>query len=313
METFFLVLIPSLVVFLFLLGIYKIVFEQKVQAQENVRQALAPYKQQEVAQNRSERLLKIKTGYESAKQLNLELQLERANLLISPAEFIAISVVAFCVTCLVVLLLTGNLLNAILLSTVAYLAPTVFLHLRIWLRKKKAENDFPNILDAVVNCFKTGYGFSRSVQVVANNYDDPWGTEFGKMAVEMNLGHPLEEVMANLKRRMQMVDVELFASAVLTQKETGGNLGEILSTLAKTCRERMKLFRKVSALTAQGKLSAAAVSCVPLVIFGIMNTAFHPQVVAFLTNPIGILLMSVAVIWMLVGIGVLFKLVQLEV
>lgn len=315
MITFLLIFIVSSIIFLLLLGLYKVKLEERILAKENIQHTLAPLQQLDnsLSVKGSKALIKPKTKDDKPKTQKLEIQLERANLLITPAEFMTVSFGLLCGVLVVLWVTTGNGLLSLLCGGLAYLLPVGFLQLKIWTRMKKADNEFPNILDAVVNCFKTGYGFNRSLQVVANNYSDPWGTEFGKLAVELNLGHSLLDVMSNLKKRIPSVDVELFASAILIQKETGGNLAEILMILAKTCRERQKLLRKVSSLTAQGKLSAGTVSVVPLLIMWIMNSVMHEQVVAFLTNPIGMLLMILAGIWMLCGIAVLFKLVQLEV
>jgi tight adherence protein B len=151
------------------------------------------------------------------------------------------------------------------------------------------------------------------VQQVALNYKDPWGTEFQKMVVETSLGATLEEVLSRLCRRVPNPDVDLFATCVLIQKETGGNMTELLANLSQTCRERFKLFRKISAITAQGKLTAVIICLVPFIIMAFMYLFMSEAVLEFLQNPIGWVILGAALIWMSIGAGVLWKLVQVDV
>jgi tight adherence protein B len=117
----------------------------------------------------------------------------------------------------------------------------------------------------------------------------------------------------NLQRRIPTPDVDLFVASLLIQKDTGGNLAEMLGNLSNTCRERQKLNRKVSAISAQGKLTAGIVAMVPLVIMGLMYTLTGDSVINFLSILIGQIIMGAAVVWMLIGFVVLWKMVQIDV
>ena len=105
----------------------------------------------------------------------------------------------------------------------------------------------------------------------------------------------------------------LFVTAMLIQKETGGNLSELLGTLSKTIRDRYKLYQKVGAISAQGKLSAGIVIAVPFLLMLLMYMILPGPFTAFITNPIGQVLMGAAGVWMTVGIFTLYKIVQIEV
>ncbi len=314
-------LIPGIAVILLLLGLYKsTTLEKKVQAQENIERLLHDKKPTRpggvFASKDSDQILKRrkkKKGEESFLD-NLETQLERANLIINPQEFILISLGSGVLTALAMMFVLGqNLIVSILLGAVGTLFPYVYLKLRTILRMKKAAGQFADVIDSMVNGFKTGYGFSRAVQMVADTYDDPWGTEFGKMAAEMNLGSSQEDALAGLSTRIPSPDVDLFVTAILIQRETGGNMSELLGNLSKTIRDRYKLFQRVGAISAQGKLSAGIVICVPFVLAGLMFLFLPDAMVKFVTNPIGIVLLVLAGFWMICGIGVLFKIVQIEV
>jgi tight adherence protein B len=149
--------------------------------------------------------------------------------------------------------------------------------------------------------------------MVSDNYDDPWGTEFGKMAAEMNLGASMEDALYSMSNRIPSPDVDLFVTALLIQKETGGSMAELLGNLSVTIRSRYKLFQKIGAISAQGKLSAGIVCCVPFGLAGIMFVFIPDAMMKFVTNPIGIVLLVLAGFWMCCGIGVLYKIVQIEV
>lgn len=314
-------LIPAFAVFMLLMGVYKTFLEKKIQAQEHIQElmgstaakpnlnALLGKNQDNILKKRK----KNKDGQQSKLDL-LETKLERANLLITTTEFILISIGAALAGGVLIFLATGqNFLLTILLGAGCGAIPYLYLLVRIMFRMKKAAATFADILDSMVNAFKTGFGFSRAVQMVADNFDDPWGTEFGKMAAEMNLGSSMEDALMGLANRIPSQDVDLFVTALLIQKETGGSMAELLGNLSKTIRDRFKLFQKVGAISAQGKLSAGIVCCVPLVLCAIMFVFLPDPTMKFITHPIGIGVLVITGFWMCCGVGVLYKIVQIEV
>lgn len=322
MNTNFLMsLIPAFAVFMLLLGVYKTFLEKKVQAQEHIQDLMGtsgskPLVAALLGKNQDNILKKRKKNKDGqlSKIDALEIKLERANLMITTNEFILISMGVSVVGGLLLWLSMGqNLLLAIPLGGACSLLPYVYLLLRIMLRMKKAAATFADVLDSMVNAFKTGFGFSRAVQMIADNFDDPWGTEFGKMAAEMNLGSSMEDALYGLAARVPSQDVDLFVTALLIQKETGGSMAELLGNLGKTIRDRYKLYQKVGAISAQGKLSAGIVCCVPLVLCAIMFVFLPDATLKFVTNPIGIGVLVIAGFWMCCGVGVLYKIVQIEV
>ena len=322
MNTNFLIsLIPALAVSFLLVGVYKSFLEKKVQAQEHIQDLLGgeetkPLGDVLLGKNRDNILKKRKKSKDGqqTKLDRLEIKLERANLMITTNEFILISMGSSVICGLLIWFMFGqNLVLAVLLGAACCMLPYLYLTVRIMLRMQKAAATFADVLDSMVNAFKTGFGFSRAVQMVADNYDDPWGTEFGKMAAEMNLGSNMEDALFGLASRIPSQDVDLFVTALLIQKETGGSMAELLGNLGKTIRDRYKLFQKVNAISAQGKLSAGIVCCVPLILCGIMFLFLPEPTIKFVTHPIGIAVLVVVGFWMCCGIGVLYKIVQIEV
>jgi tight adherence protein B len=256
-------------------------------------------------------ILKRKRKDQSKLISQIETMMEQANLLLKANEFILISLGSG-----VVIGLLGFLKGpgvAILAGLFGLAAPFLYVKLRIMFRMGKARRQFADVLDTMVGCFKSGYGFARAVQVVAENYDDPWSTELNKVATEMNFGSSQEDALSALAKRVPNPDVALFVTAVLIQKETGGNLAELLQNLSKTIRERFKLLSKVTAMSAQGQLSAVIVFCIPFGLAG-MFTAIMPDMMReFANNPIGMVLIGFAFCMQAIGGLVLKKIVTLEV
>lgn len=312
-------------VFMILMALYKALLEKQVQAREHVESVVgrasasaatptasllspATSSQDPVLKRRK------KQGDEQTALDRLETDLERANMMIRSREFLILcAVMAILVGAATLLAFAQPAWIAVLSALGGLFSPFVYLKLRIWLRIRKAEAQFADVLDALRNCFKTGFGFNRAVQQIADNFGDPWGTEFGKIAAETNFGASLDTTLRNLARRIPLTDVDLFTTALLIQKETGGNMAELLGNISHTIRERFKLKRKVTAISAQGKLSASIVICVPFFLMGMIYLFLPEPVTKFVTHPVGIVLLIAAGIWMLFGIGVLFKIVQIEV
>ncbi len=135
-------------------------------------------------------------------------------------------------------------------------------------RKKRLEDfekQFPEALDFLARAMRAGHAFSVSLEMLAEESDDPLGVEFRQLFNEQNLGAPLEVAMQNLAARMPILDVRFFVSAVLLQRETGGNLAEVLTKLAYVIRERFRLKGQVRAASAHGKLTAMVLTFMPAI------------------------------------------------
>ncbi len=313
-----LIIILAVTIFLVIWGVYKLTFEKKVKAQEYVKDVVASGKKTSggasLLQKQGGVLKKRKKTEDENFIDRLSADLERANMRVRAAEYILLSLgVGFVALLMAIFVLAMNPFLGFIVGVSGTGLTFLFLKIKIWLRMRKAEAQFADVLDALVSCFKTGFGFNRAIQQIADGFDDPWGTEFGKMVAEMNLGANQEMTLLNLARRIPTTDVDLFVTALIIQKDTGGNMSELLGNLSHTCRERFKLKRKVSSISAQGKLSAGIVTAIPFGLMGIIYLFLPEPVTKFVTNPFGIVILVVTGVWMLIGIGVLFKIVQVEV
>jgi tight adherence protein B len=155
-----------------------------------------------------------------------------------------------------------------LLAAAAACASLPYLYVRYKRRKRFAEfeEQFPEALDFLARSMRAGHAFSISLEMIGDESPDPLGLEFRTLFNEQNLGSPMEEALANLERRVPLVDVRFFISSIMLQKQTGGNLSEILTRLAHVIRERFRLRGQVKAASAHGRMTATILTLMPLLL-----------------------------------------------
>jgi tight adherence protein B len=161
------------------------------------------------------------------------------------------------------LLLNGPT-TAITLALVFGTLPYVFVRKKRTKRLATMEEQFPEALDFLARSMRAGHAFSISLEMLGEEIADPLGQEFRALFNEQNLGAPLDVALHNLTNRVPLLDVRFFTSSVLLQKQTGGNLSEILSRLAYVIRERFRLKGQVKAASAHGRLTATILTLLPV-------------------------------------------------
>lgn len=307
--------LPALVIFSLFAGVYFTFFAKKDQARQFVTELFDEEDRASRSKRMQQQFILKKKRDENQSEFfkKLDMEMERANLYLKPNEYILVSLGCAFVTGLIVYMMDKPMFFVLLGAVGGLFLPKLYIKFRIQQRMGKAQKEFSDVLDTFVNCFKSGYGFSRAVQVVADNFEDPWSTELGKVAAEMNFGSSLDESLLGLTKRVPTADVGMFVTAVMIQKETGGNLAELLTNLSGTIRERYKLYSKVKALSAQGKLSAIIIFLIPFFMGGIFYVMFPEIMINFFHHPLGIALCVVAGFMQLIGGIVLKNIVSLEV
>jgi tight adherence protein B len=190
--------------------------------------------------------------------------------------------------------------------------------LLIVLRKRKArmsrfEELFPESLEFVARSMRAGHAFSVSLEMIHREFQEPLAGEFRRTFEEHNLGLPLDMALQKLAKRIPSLDVHFFVSAVLLQKRTGGNLAEILDKLAYVIRERFKLRGRIRAISAHGKMTGGALTCIPIGVAVIMFYANPDYVRFFFLDDVGNLMLGGAVILQLIGYGIIRQIVKIEV
>ena len=147
--------------------------------------------------------------------------------------------------------------------------PFMLLRFKRTRRMRAFEEMFPEALDLIARALKAGHAFATGLKMAADELQEPVGPEFRKTFDEQNFGLPLKDALDNLTVRIPLLDVRFFATAVLIQRETGGNLSEILENLAHVVRERFKILRQVRVYTAHGRLTGYVLLALPAVPVGL--------------------------------------------
>jgi tight adherence protein B len=191
--------------------------------------------------------------------------------------------------------------------------PLLYLLRRRSKRMARFEEQFPEGLEFVSRSMRAGHAFSVSLEMLHQEFSDPLGSEFRRTFDEQNLGLPLEVALEKLGKRVPMIDVQFFVSAVLLQKRTGGNLAEILDKLAALIRERFKLRRQIRTISAQGRMSGLVLCLIPIVV-GIIMFYVNPEHMRFFVDdPAGAWMAGLAIGFQVLGFVVIRKIVNIEV
>ncbi len=212
------------------------------------------------------------------------------------------------------LMLPANLASfAFLVALGAGFLPIAYVVRKRGQRLHKFEELFPESLEFVSRSMRAGHAFSVSLEMIHREFQEPLSGEFRRTFEEHNLGLPLDVALQKLAKRVPLLDVHFFVSAVLLQKRTGGNLAEILDKLAYIIRERFKLRGKIRAISAHGRMTGTALTMIPVVV-GAMLFWVNPDYVRFfVTDTTGNIMMGAAVLLQLIGYGIIRKIVSIEV
>ncbi|MCJ2164430.1 MULTISPECIES: type II secretion system F family protein [unclassified Pseudodesulfovibrio] len=180
-------------------------------------------------------------------------------------------------------------------------------------RMDQFQKQLPEALDLMARALKAGHTFGGGMRMVANEFDAPIGPEFGKTLDEINYGMNVDRALANLQKRVDCPDLKFFVVSVNIQRETGGNLAEIIAKIASLVRERFALFGKIKILSAEGRISAYILVALPFVLGGILY-AVNPDYVSLLwTRELGQNMTWGAVISMVFGSIIISRIIKIKV
>ena len=185
-----------------------------------------------------------------------------------------------------------------------------------WRRTKRLrefEERFPEALDLLGRAVRAGHAFTTGLEMIAKESPEPIASEFRTTFEEQNFGLPLRDALLNMTERMPSIDVRFFVTALLIQKETGGNLAEILDGLARVIRDRFRIYREVKVRTAQGRLTAGILIALPVFMM-ILLTIMNPSYMRILfEDPKGATILTVAGCMQVIGSVILWKIIHIEV
>ena len=187
------------------------------------------------------------------------------------------------------------------------------------MRRKRAqrlasiERQLPDTLDLLTRALRAGHAFTAGLKMAGEELSDPIAAEFRTVHDEINFGVSLEQALTNLSERVPLTDMRYFVVAVLIQRDSGGNLTEILGNLSRLIRERAKLLAKVKVLSSEGRMSAWILALLPFALGGAMYLANPKFMGPMFTDPMGITMLKYLLTMMLIGVLVLRRIVRIRV
>jgi tight adherence protein B len=191
--------------------------------------------------------------------------------------------------------------------------PLLYVGRQRTMRLEKFERQLPDALDLITRALRSGHAFSSALQMVGEEMAEPVAGEFSVVHDEVNFGVSLQQALTNLSVRVPLTDLRYFIVAVLIQRDSGGNLTEVLGNLSRLIRERLKLLSKVRILSSEGRLSAWILGVMPFALAGVMYLV-NPEFMTPLWNdPIGISIIKYMLILMAFGVVILRKIIRIHV
>jgi tight adherence protein B len=191
--------------------------------------------------------------------------------------------------------------------------PYSFVSYRRQKRFEKFEELFPEAIDTLARAVRAGHAFTTALEMISNEVAEPLASEFRQLYEEQKFGMPVRDALMNLTERIPLVDVKFFVTAVMLQRETGGNLAEILDNLSYVIRERFKIQRQVKVHTAQGRLTMLLLMAMPPTVVAIL-LVFSPEFVhPLFYDPIGHALLVGSIALQTIGYFVIRKIIKIQV
>lgn len=238
--------------------------------------------------------------------------LARAGLNITPAEYLLVRIGAIALGALAGLFRFGISFGPIILGLVGFLLPPLIVGFLQRRRQNLFNDQLGSMLQLLSNSLKTGYAIDRALETVAAKSQPPVSTEFERVTTEITLGTSVEDALSALLLRINSPDLEFIVTAILLHVRVGGNLAEVLDTIADTLRDRLQTKRDMSVLTAQSRASATIITGLPILL-GLGLYVFVPGYFAPMTSTfVGYVLLGIAALLVLIGNLIIQRMTALE-
>jgi tight adherence protein B len=243
----------------------------------------------------------------------LALELARAALPLRVGEYLLIRFAVALTIGAVAARATGSLPGGLAVGMVGHFLPVLYVRARQKKRIRAFDDQLVDALVLMANSLKSGYSFLQAMESIVREMPPPIGAEFDQALREIRMGGPIEEALLGISARVRSTDFELVVTAMIIQRQVGGNLTEILANIAYTIRERHRIMREVRVLTAQERMSGYIVAALPLAMVLLLSVMSPTYIASMWNAPSGRIIMAVGFGLELVGLMVIRKLVDIDV
>ena len=244
---------------------------------------------------------------------SLDFKLKQAGIPLYGAEFVILVLIAAVLGTAAIYVIT---LNVAILPFVAIGIPLglwFYVSIRVGRRRQAFTEQLGDCLTTVANALRAGYSFQQAMDVVSQEMEPPISTEFERVSADVAMGMAMETALENMNKRVGSSDFDLVVTAVLIQREVGGNLAQVLDTISDTINERIRMKREINTLTAQGRFSAWTLMLLPFFVAGFCLTFNAEQMKLFISEEMGRFALAFAVLMEIFGFIVIQKIVDIEV
>lgn len=243
----------------------------------------------------------------------LQLAIKQANVPYTLGTLILLGV-ALCLSgFLLGYLLTQNIWQASVTAILPSILPLFYVRSKKKKRMAKFEKQLPDGLGLIARALRAGHSFSSGLKIASEEMEDPLGPEFEETLDEINFGVSVADALKNLARRVDCPDIRFFVVSVILQRETGGNLAEIIEGLAQLMRDRFKFRQKVMVLSAEGRLSATVLLILPFLLVATLFVVNKEFISPLAFDHIGRIMISIGVALMIMGVIVIKKIINVDV
>jgi len=202
---------------------------------------------------------------------------------------------------------------SILMGLTLFVLPNIYVNVKRRLRVKRFMAHFPDGLEMFARSLRAGHSFTGAIQLVAQEMPDPIGTEFRKVFDEQNLGIPLRQALIGMTERVDALDVKFFTTAILIQRETGGNLAEIIDKISYVIRERFRVQGQLKIFTAQARMSGIVLAFLPIAVAALIGILNPEYLKPLWFERIGRIMVGVAVILQVFGMLAMRRIIRIKI
>jgi tight adherence protein B len=243
----------------------------------------------------------------------LQKMLGQGEVNVRAGNFLMLCALAAVVFGLVFMVAGGSVLFGWAGAVLGFFIPYAYASHRRAKRFQRFEEKFPEAIDTLARAVRAGHAFTTALEMIANEVSEPVAGEFRQLFEEQKFGLPVRDALVNLADRIPLVDIKFFVTAVMLQRETGGNLAEILDNLSYVIRERFKILRQVRVHTAQGRLTMVLLMALPPTIVVIMLTLNPSFIQPLFTDPLGHALIVAGITLQTVGYFFIRRIIRIQV
>lgn len=245
--------------------------------------------------------------------VRIDRRLQQADMNVRVGTIILISLALFAAGFIFCKLLHWPTVISLAVGAAMTAIPNAFIDVKRRLRLKRFMSYFPEALEMFARSLRAGHSFTGAIQLVAQEMPDPIGPEFSKVFEEQNLGIPLRQALVGMTERVEALDVKFFVTAILLQRETGGNLAEIIDKISHVIRERFRIQGQLKVFTAQARLTGYILGCLPVAVAFMIGVTNPDYLKPLWFEAFGKFMIAMAVVLQFLGLMAIRKIIRIKI